>query len=128
MKLRSMPSTGQKTRVDRFKLTCSMVDLTLLEYDSFIPASQLKDSDAYDLSSSQNSIPTSPGVSDSPVPWDLWQPFELTDNYSEPSTDDTIGMGWTARYAKKGIETVCSDFTEDVTDEEEYGTRLLRQD
>ena len=60
-------------------------------------------------------------------PWDFWQPFELTDNYSEPSEDDTIGMGWTARYAKKDTEIDLSDFTEDFTDDEEYDTRLPDQ-
>jgi len=107
-------------------MTCSTVDWKLHEFKAFTPASQLKDLDVYDLCSSQNNTPVSQDDrSCSPEPWDWWQPFELTDNYSEPSTDDTIGMGWTARYAKKDTDIDSSDFTEDFTDDEEYDRRLL---
>jgi hypothetical protein len=43
----------------------------------------------------------------------------LTEIYSE-SSDESIGMGWTACYAKKDPEEFFSDFTEDFTDEETY--------
>ncbi len=104
-----------------------MVDLILSDHKTFIPASQFKDLTLYDTVPSQNNtpLPCEDPHSHSPEPWDLWQPFELTDNYSEAS-DETIGMGWTARYAKKGPEDVFSDFTEDFTDEEEYETSCSR--
>ena len=98
-----------------------MLDLTLSNCKTFIPASQLKNSDLYDNNSSQNDTPIflDDPDSHSPEPWDSWQPFELIDNYSEAS-DETIGMGWTSRYAKQGTEDIFSDFTEDFTDDEAY--------
>lgn len=96
------------------------MNLTLSECKTFIPASQFKDLTPYDNLSSQNNtpIPFDESHSHSPEPWDSWQPFELTDNYSEAS-DETIGMGWTARY-KKNSDDIFSDFTEDFTDDEMY--------
>jgi hypothetical protein len=97
-----------------------MLDLTISNCKTFIPASRLKNSDLYDnISQNDTSMPLDDPDSHSPEPWDSWEPFELTDNYSEAS-DETIGMGWTSRYAKQGPEHVVSDFTEDFTDEEGY--------